>query len=96
MADIRKFRQKVEESADPRQRVCSRLLKVYSDVRALSERTFEEDMETVQAKIDATLPLGEAKKDIGANKKAQIKNKKKGNKAAGASSGVYTTSTTIK
>ena len=62
MADLRKFRLKVEESPDPRQRVCSRLLKVYSDVRALNERTFEEDMETVQAKIDATLPLSLAKK----------------------------------
>ena len=65
-----------------RQRVCSRLLKIFADAKALNERPYEQDVQIMNEKIDACLPLVDPMKEAAANKK-KAKQKQGQGKAAG-------------
>ena len=75
--NLRKFNRHIKTTPDARMRVCSRILKAYTDDFVLNHRTYEHDIDIIKAQIDQCLPLIDPMKEA-AEKKAQAKQKKKG------------------
>lgn len=80
--NVRKFEQRLKECKDPRQRICSRLLKIYSDEYMLKQRNYEKDIELIKIQIDSFLPLVDPSKEDDAPKKDKAKHKKSNMKDA--------------
>ncbi len=74
--NVKKFEKRLKECKDPRQKICSRLLKIYSDEYMLKQRNYEKDIELIKIQIDSFLPLVHPSKEDIAPKKDKAKSKK--------------------
>ena len=70
--NLKKFQQQIKDSRNPKERICSRLLKIYTDDFVLNQRSYEQDQEIIKKQIDYFLPLVDPMKEA-AEKKAQQK-----------------------
>ena len=77
MDHLAKYKKQLRESKDPRERICSRLLKFSQDEQILRRRTFEQDMELIRTQINENIPLVDPSDQ---NNKSPKKTGKKGAK----------------
>ena len=75
--NLKVFKKQLQDSKDPRQRVCSRLLQHFSDNHVLNVRTPEQDMKIIKAQIDEHLPLLDPTKELKLKKEATKEKKSK-------------------
>ena len=79
--NLKKFKQQVNASKDPKERICSRLLKMYTDNFVLNQRTYEQDIEIIKTQIDGCLPLIDPMKEAAEKKALQKALEKKAKKS---------------
>ena len=84
MEHVIKYKKQLRESKDPRERICSRLLKYSQDEQLLRRRTFADDVKLIRAQIDENIPLVDPSEQ---NNKSPKKSAKKGAKGSPAKRG---------